>query len=131
MNKAIICGNIGKDPEVKHFEGGGKLVKFPVATTESYKNKDGQKVENTEWHNIVCNRKGLVDVIEKYAHKGQKVLIEGRIKTRSWDDQGVKKYATEIHLDQFQMLSKVEQQPAQPQSNPGALPDGEESDLPF
>lgn len=106
LNKVMLIGNLGKDPEAKHFEGGGMIVKFPIATTESYKNREGQKVESTEWHNIVVGRRGLAEVCEKYLNKGDKVYIEGRIKTRSWQDQeGQTKYATEIQADNMTMLT--------------------------
>lgn len=106
LNKVMLIGNLGKDPEAKHFEGGGMIVKFPIATTENYKNREGQKVESTEWHNIVVGRRGLAEVCEKYLSKGDKVYIEGRIKTRSWQDQeGQTKYATEIQADNMTMLT--------------------------
>lgn len=106
LNKVMLIGNLGKDPETRHFEGGGMLVKFPIATTESYKNREGQRVESTEWHNIVVGRRGLAEVCEKYLHKGDKVYIEGRIKTRSWQDQeGQTRYATEIQADNMTMLT--------------------------
>lgn len=106
LNKAMIIGNLGKDPEAKTFEDGTMLVRFPVATSETYMNrKTNQKVENTEWHNVVLWR-GLAEVADKYLKKGDKVFIEGRIKTRSWeDDKGEKRYNTEIHGDNMTMLS--------------------------
>lgn len=106
LNKVMLIGNLGKDPEARHFEGGGMLVKFPIATTERYKNREGNTVENTEWHNIVVGRKGLAEVCEKYLHKGDKVYIEGKLKTRSWQDQdGQTKYSTEIQADNMTMLT--------------------------
>ena len=87
LNKVMLIGNLGKDPEIMHFDNGGSLVKFPIATSESYTNRDGQRVTNTEWHNIVINVKGLVDVAHKYLKKGHKVYLEGRIKTKKWQDQ--------------------------------------------
>ena len=104
VNKVILIGNLGKDPEVRHLENGATVANFPLATTESQKNKEGQKVENTEWHNIVLWR-GLADIAEKYLRKGQSVFIEGKLKTRSWEDKdGNKRYTTEIVADNMTML---------------------------
>ncbi len=104
VNKAILIGNLGKDPEVRHFEGGGSVANFTLATTEVYKDKTGNRVENTEWHNIAAWR-GLAGVAEKYLKKGSKVYIEGRIRTRSYDDKdGNKRYVTEIIADSMRML---------------------------
>lgn len=106
LNKVMLIGNLGKDPEIMHFDNGGSLVKFPIATSESYTNRDGQRVTNTEWHNIVINVKGLVDVAHKYLKKGHKVYLEGRIKTRKWQDQsGNDRYSTEIQVNQMTMLT--------------------------
>ncbi len=103
VNKVILVGNLGKDPEVFTFESGNKKVSFTLATTEAYKNKEGQRVEQTEWHNIVLYR-GLADVAMTYLKKGNQVFIEGRIKTRSWEDNGQKRYATEIEAQSMTML---------------------------
>jgi single-strand DNA-binding protein len=104
INKVILVGNLGKDPEVRHLEGGAVVAKFPLATSESYKTKDGQKMEQTEWHNIVMWR-GLAESAEKYLRKGALVYIEGKIRTRSWDDkEGNKRYSTEIVADTMTML---------------------------
>ena len=106
LNKVMLIGNLGKDPEIMHFDNGGSLVKFPIATSESYTNRDGQRITNTEWHNIVINVKGLVDVAHKYLKKGHKVYLEGRIKTRKWQDQsGTDRYSTEIQVNQMTMLT--------------------------
>ncbi len=106
LNKVMLIGNLGKDPEIMHFENGGSLVKFPVATSETYTNKEGQKVSNTDWHSVVINAKGLVDVAHKYLKKGHKVYLEGRIKTRKWQDQtGADRYTTEIQANQMTMLT--------------------------
>jgi single-strand DNA-binding protein len=105
VNKVILIGNLGADPEVKHFENGGSLARFPIATSESYTNRAGEQVTQTEWHNIIV-RGGLVDVVSKYLNKGDKVYIEGKIRTRSWQDQASKetRYTTEIMTDNFMML---------------------------
>ena len=110
LNKVMLIGNLGKDPEVKHFENGVAKASFSVATTETYTDKNtGQKVDKTEWHNVVMWR-GLAEVAEKFLSKGKQVYIEGRIETRSYDDKdGVKKYITEIVADEMQMLGKKEE----------------------
>lgn len=104
INKVILVGNVGKDPEVRHLDNGVAVASFTLATSETYKNKENQKVTNTEWHNIVIWR-GLADVVEKYVKKGSSLYIEGKIRTRSWDDkEGNKRYTTEIVADNMQML---------------------------
>ena len=104
LNKVILIGNLGADPESREMPDGTKLTKFSIATTERYTNKEGEKISNTEWHNIVLWR-GLAEVAEKYLNKGDSVCIEGKLKTRSWeDDNGVKKYATDIQADNMTML---------------------------
>lgn len=104
INKAILIGNLGKDPEVRRLESGAVVCSFPIATSETYKDKTGQKVSKTEWHNIVMWR-GLAEIAEKYLKKGSSVYIEGKIKTRSWEDQeNNMRYTTEIVADQMTML---------------------------
>lgn len=104
INKVILIGNVGKDPEVRHLDSGIAVTTFPLATSETYKNKEGQKVTNTEWHNVVLWR-GLAEIAEKYVKKGNPLYIEGKIRTRSWDDKdGNKRYTTEIVADIMQML---------------------------
>ena len=106
VNKVILVGNVGKDPETRYLEGGTAVCSFPLATSETYRNRDGEKVTNTEWHNVVLWR-GLAEVAEKYVRKGSQLFIEGRIRTRSWDDrEGNKRYTTEIVGDNMQMLGK-------------------------
>ena len=105
VNKVILIGNVGADPDVRYLEGGTAVANLRLATTESYKNKNGERVDQTEWHNIVLWR-GLAEIVEKYVHKGMRLYLEGRIRTRSWDDQnGAKRYTTEIWADNMQMLS--------------------------
>lgn len=135
VNKVILIGNLGKDPESFTFENGVKKVSFSLATTESYKDKDGNRVDQTEWHNVVLWR-GLADVAEKYLSKGNTVYIEGKIKTRSWDDkEGVKRYTTEIYADNMTMLGgRREQSNGTNQvAEPPAANDipAPEDDLPF
>lgn len=106
VNKVILIGNVGKDPETRHLEGGNTVSKFSLATSEVYKNKEGEKITNTEWHNIVL-WKGLAEIAEKYVKKGSQLYIEGRIRTRSYTDQDNNtKYITEIIGDSMQMLGK-------------------------
>lgn len=105
LNKVTLIGRLGKDPEVRHFDNNSAVCNFSVATSENYKDKEGNKVEQTEWHNIAIWRNGLVGVAEKYLRKGSLVYIEGKLRTRSWEDQDkVKKYTTEIIVDNFRML---------------------------
>ncbi len=105
VNKVILVGNLGKDPEVRYLEGGVAVASFSIATSESYKDRNtGERVKQTEWHNVVLWR-GLAEVAEKYLRKGSQVYIEGKLRTRSWEDQaGVKKYTTEVVGDQMTML---------------------------
>jgi single-strand DNA-binding protein len=104
INKVILIGNLGKDPEVRHLEGGVAVARFPLATSETFKDKNGERQERTEWHNIVVWR-GLAEVAEKYVKKGQSVYIEGRIRTNSYQDKdGVQRYSTEIVADNMTML---------------------------
>jgi single-strand DNA-binding protein len=106
VNKVILVGNVGKDPEVRHLDSGVAVANFPLATSESYTAKNGERVTTTEWHNIVLWR-GLAEVAEKYVNKGKQLYIEGRIRTRSYDDKdGNKRYITEIYGDAMQMLGK-------------------------
>ncbi len=134
INKVILIGNLGKDPETFTFENGVKKVSFSVATTESYKDKEGNKVDQTEWHNVVLWR-GLADVAEKYLSKGNQVYIEGKIKTRAWDDKdGNKRYITEIYADNMTMLGG-RRDDSQTQKSNEKVPEVDipapEDDLPF
>lgn len=104
VNLAILVGNVGKDPEIKVFDGGTKKATFTLATSEKYKDRNGEVHENTEWHNIVCWR-ATADVVERFVKKGTQVYIQGKITTRSWDDQnGQKRYTTEIEVANLQLL---------------------------
>jgi single-strand DNA-binding protein len=107
INKVILIGNLGKDPEVRHLENGACVANFSIATSENYKDrKTGEKVSQTEWHNIVIWR-ALAEIAEKYLKKGDKVYIEGKLKTRSWQDQeGKNRYTTEVIADNLTMLGK-------------------------
>lgn len=113
INKVILVGNLGKDPEVRYLEGGIAVANFPIATTENFRDKLGNKQEQTEWHQIVLWRK-LAEVAEKYLRKGQQVYIEGKIRSRSWEDKdGNKRYTTEIFGDVVTILSRPQNQDQQ------------------
>ncbi len=145
LNKVMLIGNLGKDPEVRHIENGAAVANFSIATSEQYKDRNtGQIITNTDWHNIVIWR-GLAEVAEKYLKKGDKVYIEGKLRSRSYQDQqGITKYITEVVADDMVMLgnknttgeNSQQQQPIQPTNAPIAqkpdLPlDEEDDDLPF
>lgn len=109
VNKVILLGNVGKDPEVVHTTSGKAVAKFSLATNERFKSTDGEWQDRTEWHNIVAWEK-LATVVDDYVKKGSKLYIEGRIQTRSWDDKetGAKRYMTEITAHELVMLDKKE-----------------------
>ena len=118
LKKVKLLGNLGKDPESREMSDGTKMAKFPIATTETYKNRQGEKVSNTEWHNIVLWR-GLAEVAINWLKKGDSVYIEGKLKTRSWEDEsGVKKYATDIQADNLSMLGSKREPDSFSQSQP-------------
>ncbi len=105
-NKVQLIGRLGQEPEITSFPDGNKIAKFSMATDDSYKDKNGQKVERAYWHNIVV-RGGLVKVVESYVQKGQEIAIEGKLTNRSWEDKdGNKRYVTEILCNELLMLSK-------------------------
>jgi single-strand DNA-binding protein len=137
VNKVILVGNVGKDPEVRYLENGVGVARFSLATSDKYKNKNGEVVSTTEWHNIVLWR-GLAELAEKYIKKGSPIYVEGKIKTRSWqDDSGNKKYMTEIEGDAVQLLGakgqeSVAGEPSAPSSTNDFTPEPNASDdLPF
>lgn len=152
LNKVMLIGHTGDDVKMHYFEGGGAIGRFPLATNEAYTNRTtGERVTNTEWHNIVVRNKAA-EICEKYLKKGDKVYIEGRIKTRKWqDEQGNERYSTEIQCSEFTFLTpKGEGGPGQgmpSQNSPASRPesntkndsfanqsvanDEEEDDLPF
>lgn len=103
VNRVILLGHLGKDPEIRHLDTGIKVASFTLATTETFL-KDGQRSEHTEWHNIVAWR-GLAEIAEKFLVKGKQACIEGKLRTRSWDDKdGIKRYITEIVADNLVLL---------------------------
>ena len=151
VNKVILVGNLGKDPEVRHLESGVPVASFSLATSESYNDKtSGERKTVTEWHNIVLWR-GLAEVAEKYLHKGDQVYIEGKLRTRQWEKDGVTRYSTEIVGENMTMLggrpkpegapvapvaastpaSQPVANPAQPAEPAADTSQGEVDDLPF
>ena len=106
LNKVMLIGNLGDVVKLHRFEDGGCIGRFPIATNENYTNKvTGEKVSNTEWHNVVVRNKAA-EICEKYLNKGDKIYIEGKIKTRKWQSEdGVQRYSTEIHVNEFNFLS--------------------------
>lgn len=140
FNRVTLIGNLGNDPEVKVFDSGDKVANFTMATSENYKDKNGEKQTKTEWHNIKVWG-NIVAVVEKYLKKGSKVFVEGKITTRSYDKDGEKRYVTEINLQNLKMLdtprshdSDDQQQHSspseqEPQSNSHTFDDSD--DLPF
>jgi single-strand DNA-binding protein len=143
VNKVILVGNVGQDPEVRYIESNTPVCNIRLATSEVYKNKNGERVTSTEWHTVVLWR-GLAEVAEKYVKKGSQLYVEGKIRTRSWDDKdGNKRYATEIVADVLQLLGRREDSgsaaPAPHTSEPkeapsqNAAPEAlpEADDLPF
>jgi len=104
INKVILVGHLGMDPEVRTTESGVKVTRLRLATTEAYKDKSGERKEITEWHTVICWR-NLADIAEKYLLKGKLIYVEGKLRTRSWEDNaGAKRYATEVVADNFIML---------------------------
>ena len=143
INKVILIGHLGDEIKMHYFEGGNAIGRFPLATNESYTNKQtGEKITTTEWHNIVVRNK-LAEICEKYLSKGDKVYCEGRIKTRQWEgDDGTKRYTTEIHVVDMTFLTtkndlnapKPNVSPVvteQPKQEPSTDKGAEEDDLPF
>lgn len=149
VNKVILVGRLGKEPEVRHLENGASVANFSIATSETYKDKtSGERREQTEWHNIVLWR-GLADVAEKYLKKGDMVYIEGKLRTRSWEKDGITRYTTEVVGDNMTMLggntsaqpnndSSPHSEPARPQTaevksgfNAPAQQEEATDDLPF
>lgn len=120
VNKVILVGNLGKDPEVRTIESGKKVANFSLATSETYKDRDGNKKEKTEWHSVVLWDK-LAEIAEKYLSKGSTVYIEGKLQTRSWDDKdGNKRYTTEVVGQNLTMLGGKQstEQPTTPDEAP-------------
>ena len=134
VNKIQLVGNVGKDPETHTFESGKKVASFSLATSETYKNKQGEKQTDTEWHNIKIYGK-LADIVEKYVKKGQLLYLDGTVKYKSYEKDGKKIYFTEIQCFNMKMLGKNSNtdEPTNEQSQPQILPldDNGGDDLPF
>lgn len=135
VNKVILVGNLGKDPEIRYLDNGVAVANFSLATTENYKNKQGERVSQTEWHNIVFWR-GLAEVAEKYLKKGDSVYVEGKLRTRRWEDKdGNPRYTTEILADNMTMLgnkrSTVSEELSNTNSSDTSNVNETEDDLPF
>lgn len=142
INKVILIGHLGDEVKMHYFEGGNAIGRFPIATNETYINRQtGEKVTTTEWHNIVVRNK-LAEICEKYLSKGDKVYVEGRIKTRQWEgEDGAKRYTTEIHVADMTFLTtkkelnaplpQMEAKPPEPSNQDVAKNEHEEDDLPF
>lgn len=136
VNKVILVGNLGADPEIRTMQSGDKVVNLSIATSESWKDKNtGERKEKTEWHRVIIFNKGLVSVCENYLKKGAKVYIEGQIETRSWEQDGQKKYATEIVLRPFRgeltMLDSKGGNQDSEYSQPAPAQDDMDSEIPF
>ena len=143
VNKAVLIGRLGKDPEVRNLENGATVANFSIATTEVYRDRTtNERKEITEWHNIVLWR-GLADIAAKYLHKGDMVYIEGKLRTRSWEKDNVTRYTTEIVGDSMTMLTpkgsgsnsstsnQQEYSQAKPQYDSKSVPESTTDDLPF
>ncbi|WP_372767237.1 single-stranded DNA-binding protein [Lutibacter sp.] len=142
INKVILIGHLGDEVKMHYFEGGNAIGRFPLATNETYTNRQtGEKVTTTEWHNIVVRNK-LAEICEKYLSKGDKVYLEGRIKTRQWEgEDGAKRYTTEIHVADMTFLTtkkelnaplpQMEAKPTEPSNKGVTKQENEEDDLPF
>ncbi|MDE2105196.1 MAG: single-stranded DNA-binding protein [Patescibacteria group bacterium] len=102
VNKCIVLGNVGKDPEIRSFQNGGRVAAFSVATSENWKDKNGEKKTKTEWHKVSVLNEALVDIVEKYVRKGSKIYVEGQLETRKWTNkEGQEQYTTEVVLRPF------------------------------
>lgn len=143
LNKVMLIGHLGDEVKMHYFEGGGCIGRFPLATNETYTNRQtNERVTNTEWHNIVVRNKAA-EICEKYLSKGDRIYVEGRIKTRKWQDEsGQERYSTEIQVTDFTFLTTKKesenntppQQQASPQPKPAVgepIGNDEEDDLPF
>lgn len=136
VNKVILIGNIGKDPEIKAFDNGGKIATFSIATSEKFTDKQGEKQEITDWHDIKVTFSKLAEVVEKYLKIGSKVYVEGKIRTESWDDQnGNKQYRKWVYANSITMLGgkNEDSQPVQakPESPAPTIEENDEDGLPF
>ena len=141
LNKVMLIGNLGDDIKMHHFEDGGCIGRFPIATNENYINKQtGEKVINTEWHNIIVRNKAA-EICNKYLKKGDKVYVEGKLKTRKWQgEDGIQRYSTEVHVNEFNFLNNKSEldSSVNPKESESSLPESntentasQVDDLPF
>lgn len=131
LNKCLFAGHLGKDPETKTFANGGSVCQFSMAVTEKWKGKDGNPGEHTEWLNIVCHGK-TGELAQKYLKKGAAVMVEGKLKTRSYEKDGQKRYVSEIHVDQLHFLGKGEaKQESRPEPAGAATGGMIDEEIPF
>ncbi len=140
LNKVMLIGHLGDEVKMHYFEGGNCIGRFPIATNESFSNRQtGEKVTTTEWHNVVVRNK-LAELCEKYLSKGDRIFVEGKIKTRQWEQEGVKRYTTEIHALEMTFLTTKKdlnnpdnagQQANDSKSTGTKPPAGTADDLPF
>ena len=136
LNKVMLIGHLGDDVKIKHFDNGGCIARFPLATNESYTNKTtNEKVTNTDWHNIVVRNKAA-EICEKYLSKGDKLYVEGKLRTRKWQaEDGSDKYTTEVNVDEFTFLSSKNESKVSMEEEPKMSSDHEsteqDDDLPF
>ena len=135
VNRVILIGNLGRDPEIRSFQNGGKVCDFSIATSEGWKDKQtGERKENTQWHNIVVKNEGLISVAERFLKKGSKVYIEGKLETRSYEKNGAQHYTTEVVLSPFggtlTMLDSAKSEP-QTEAAPAAAAPSLDDDIPF
>ena len=130
LNKVMLIGNVGNDPEIRYLDstnpqspqGNAKVASFRLATTERFRDRNGETRENTEWHSIVAWRSNA-DLVEKFVHKGSQIYIEGKLRTRQWTDQtGAKRFTTEVQADNIQLLGKRPDAPQQPNGYQGQQP---------
>ena len=135
MQKVILIGNLGKDPEVKAFDNGGKVANFTVGVTErGYKTKDGKEIpDHTELYNCVVKQNGLAGVVEQYVKKGNKVFVEGKMRTREYEKEGQKRYLTELVVDSLELLTPKGEGSSQPQQQQPVVEQKQDDDsnLPF
>ena len=140
INKVILIGNLGDEVKMHYFDDQNCVGRFPIATSESYTNKQtGEKITNTDWHNIVV-RNGLAKICEKYLTKGDKVYLEGKLKNKQWEQDGIKRYATEVQVNEMTMLSTkrssespltITQQNSISETDKPKVSEEENDDLPF
>jgi single-strand DNA-binding protein len=137
VNRVILVGNLGRDPEIRFAQNGNKIANFSIATSESWRDKSsGERKEKTEWHRIVCFSEQLADIVEKYLKKGSKVYIEGALQTRKWKgNDGVEKYSTEVVLQGFNstltMLDGKSEQGGYPDNSTEPPENDPDSEIPF